>query len=130
MLYKMLIGIFLLHLATAVYADLCDLTDENFPRDTCSFSEPSFNKNALRFGHIDKVVENGSIIRLGANLYVLDENVVINDTSNSDCAFNSLEIDSTDEEKYIAFTLDGDSLRAPRIINQLWLLECELDQAR
>lgn len=137
----LLIGLFIfLSYPSFIYAEPCDLNDPDFPHNLvndpdeepgCSFNDLSVNVNALRFGRFDEVVETG-VIRSGVNLYTLEEGLLDSgnayDVQSSDCALNSSLEDNINRD--IAFILDGDSLRAPRVITQLWLLDCEITKIK
>ena len=117
-------------LSASLYAAECNLSDEDFPISTCSFTDLDINAQTLRFGRLDRVISSGTIIRSGINLYVIDDEVEIYDTRDINCNFNDDSLDSGDENSEIAFILDGDSLRAPRVINTMWILNCEVSQTR
>lgn len=122
----------LVFLVTPLSATECDLTDINFPNSQCSFIDDNVNINALRFGKLDRVIAEGTVIRSGTHLYVVDGDAEILDTRDLNCVFDDddSELDSGEEGNEIAFILDADSLRAPRVINKMWILDCQTLQAR
>ena len=130
--------IFMLCMSGYVHADPCDLTDANFPTSpaptptACSFSTLGINPQELRFGNVnfgslEGIDSTGPFVRLGSRLYQIDENAEVYDTREEDC-------DADDDDNIfdvnIAFILEGDSLKAPRIINKMWILDCDINATR
>lgn len=129
-------------LSISVAADECVLDDvANFPNSVCSISSRGVDAQMLRFGRIDDVdegSENKIIIRSGVSVYVIDEDteilqeVITTGTTGDVTTCNDVNAEDVGDEigKEIAFTLDGDSLNAPRKVSKIWILGCEVGQAK
>ena len=121
-----------------IHANDCDFTDANFPTSpnptptACSFNTLGINPQELRFGNVnfgslDGIDSTGPFVRLGSRLYQIDENAEVYDTREEDC---DVDDDENIFDVNIAFILEEDSLKAPRIINKMWILNCDISTAR
>jgi|GEM_PF-2359719 len=125
-----------------LYAEDCssssvipNLTSANFPNADCSFSSLNVNPQSLRFGRLTFGGGGGNFfadpfVNLGSRLYRLDENIEIFDASDDDCEFDEDEDSFFINNESVAFVLSGDSLNAPRVITQLWILDCDINSTR
>ena len=141
---KLIIISLLTHAITSHAADCTsssanpNLISPNFPKEECSFNSLSVNPQNLRFGNLtfggaddndDGFFEN-AFVNLGSRLYQLDENVEIYDARDDDADCNFNEDDFVVFDESVAIILSDDSLNAPRVITQMWLLDCDIDTTR
>ena len=130
-------------ISISAIADECALDDiANFPNSVCSISSRGVDAQMLRFGRIDYVAEGSDedeiIIRSGVSVYVIDEvteilqEVITTGSTGDVVTCNNIDEEDVEGEigKEIAFTLDGDSLNAPRKVSKIWILGCEVSQAK
>jgi len=134
--------ILLIFCAARLYAADCssssaipNLTSTDFPNADCSFNSLSINPQSVRFGNLTFGGGGGNFfaspfVNLGSRLYRLDENIEIFDASDDDCEFDEDDDSFFINNESVAFVLSGDSLNAPRVITQLWILDCEIDSTR
>ncbi len=107
----------------------CELTQPDFPVSACSFVDSGVVPQQLRFGRLNfGRIDYDPFLRLGAQVYTLAENAVIYDARNggNEC----IPYDDTIFDETVAFVLNGDSLNAPRVIDKLWILDCDINTVR
>ncbi len=112
-----------------------NLTSTDFPNADCSFTGLNVNPQSLRFGNLTFGGAGGNFfanpfVNLGSRLYRLDENIEIFDGRDDDCEFNDDEDSFFINNESVAFVLSDDSLNAPRIITQMWILDCDINSTR
>lgn len=147
MLRSLVIFLLSYFLTISSYADLCDLADEiNFPNTSCSFTSMAINVQELRFGKVDEI-ESGTnegefILRSGASVLLMNSNTDVFDEDITEDEFGDevaeCQLINNLDEKYenlnesleIAYILEDNGLNAPRTINKIWILGCELNQPR
>lgn len=116
-------------MANNLFAQDCDLTQPDFPVSACSFVDSGVVPQQLRFGRLNfGRIDYDPFLRLGAQVYMLAENVVIYDTRNS--SDECIPYDDTFFDETVAFVINGDSLNAPRVIDKLWILDCDINTVR
>ena len=111
-----------------VWAQTCNLADADFPSEGCSFNDLNVNKQMLKFSQVDSTFGSNNI-RFGAAVYSLPNSALIYDADigDDDCNedvndFN--DINAGDEVAFIPSTTD------PRIITDIWILDCNIVQDR
>lgn len=118
-------------LPALVYASDCDFSDQDFPSNACSFTNPltSVDVTALKFGKINKSYESEGVIALGANHFqvIPNETIILDAGNTTACIYNQNIFDDDEIGQDIAFTIDSNE---PRKITRLWLLRCNNYQAR
>lgn len=125
MLRKLVLLLLLMLPYSFLAAEQCDLGDFDFPEDDCSFNSLGVDIRSLRFGKIDSATSNR--LFFGAARYEVSNSAQIYDTTDSDCNFDDEVLDDSNDGDEVAFIVSDSD---PRIIEQLWLLDCTIYQAR
>lgn len=126
MLRTYILLILLISPCSFLHAEQCPLADEEFPEDDCSFQDLGIDIKTLRFGKIDDVSDNNRRIFFGAVRFDVTTAQIF-DTDDSDCNFDDEVLDDSNNGDEVAFIV---SETDPRVIEQLWLLDCTINQAR
>ncbi len=119
--------ILLMCLSSHLLAEECNLTDINFPRAACKFSEPGFNVQALKFAKIDRTFSFARLLILESATFQVEEDAEIFDANEDDCEFDEEQVNNDNVGDEIAFMVSNEN---PRQITNLWILNCTVSQSR
>ena len=118
-----------LMLVPYAYAETCDLEDPDFPEEDCSFD--GINTQMLKFGKIDR--EETAELFFGNARYELElgssGTTVVNTVDDDDCSttsINNIPLGDLEDEE-IAFLPSSND---PRLISDIWVLDCTIVQDR
>ena len=118
-------------LQAQLLAETCNLADEDFPDDDCSFSDLGINPQMLKFGEVDAIFEinSGSTnVRFGAALFILPDTANLYNVDGDDCVSgDGDDIDNIANVEDVAFI---PSTADPRMITDIWILDCDIVQDR
>ena len=115
-----------------LYAVDCDLGDADFPSEECSFADLGVNTQMLKFGEVDaafQINSSNTIVRFGAATFNLPGSAVVYHViDDDDC--DILDGDDLDGISSIGDVAFIPSTTDPRIITDIWVLDCDVVQDR
>lgn len=118
-----------------LYAEDCDLEDADFPNAECSFVGLGINTQMLKFGVVDAVFQISSSstnVRFGAATFNLpDTATVYHVIDDDDCDIrNGSDLEGIDDAINVEDVAFVPSTTDPRIITDMWVLDCDIVQDR